>query len=73
MMTFVGLLVFAGAFAAALAVFAFTLMPAMPRIVAILSGREDPILASTHRLTVRDRRLAARSRPVTPVAMRAAA
>ncbi len=74
MMTIVALLVFAGAFAAAAMVFAYTLLPALPRIGAILSGREDPVLSATHQLVVRDRRSSARSRMVAaPVAFRAAA
>jgi hypothetical protein len=74
MMTIVALLVFAGAFAAAVAVFSYTLLPAMPRIAAILSGREDPVLSATHRLVVRDRRFSTPRRAVAaPVAFRAAA
>lgn len=74
MMMIVALLVFTGAFAAAIAVFAYTLLPAMPRITAILSGREDPVLSATHRLVVRDRRFLPPSRAVaTPVVLRAAA
>ena len=38
MMAILGMLVFAAAFAASAAVFAFTLVPALPRIVALLSG-----------------------------------
>ncbi len=41
-MAVLGILVFAAAFAAAVAVFAFTLVPALPRIIALLSGEGDP-------------------------------
>lgn len=42
MMTMLGLLVFGSAFAASAAVFWYTLVPAMPRIVAILRDGVDP-------------------------------
>ncbi|RDE06468.1 hypothetical protein [Sphingomonas aracearum] len=49
-------LVFAFAFALVAWVFAFTLVPALPRIRAVLAGREDPALASQHRIVIGERR-----------------
>lgn len=66
-MAVLGMLVFAAAFAAAVAVFAFTLVPALPRIFALLSGEEDPALADRRVLILNDRRLRARARSI-PVA-----
>lgn len=80
MMTVLGILVFAGAFAAAASVFAFTLVPALPRIVALLRGEADPAYVTEPMLILSDRRLRARVRPVRatavaarPQALRAAA
>ena len=74
MLTIFGLLIFTGAFAASVAVFAFTLAPALPRIAALLTG-DDAAPLMTARLVVRDRRLPAR-RPMAmaaPAGLRAAA
>jgi hypothetical protein len=75
-MAILGMLVFAAAFAAAVSVFAFTLVPAMPRIVALLSGELDPALVDRPVLSLNDRRLRApvRSAPMArPRLLRAAA
>lgn len=63
-MAILGMLVFAAAFAAAAAVFAFTLVPALPRIVALLSGEGDPMLVDRPALILSDRRLRTRVRSV---------
>ena len=55
-MAILGMLVFAAAFAAAASVFAFTLVPALPRIVALLSGEGDPVLVDRPVLILNDRR-----------------
>lgn len=68
MIAFIGTLVFTAAFLAVLGVFAFTLVPALPRIVAILRGRTDPALISGQMLVVSDRRLRVRVRPVLATA-----
>jgi hypothetical protein len=62
MMAILGMLVFASAFAASVAVFAFTLVPALPRIVALLSGEGDPALVDRPLLILNDRRLRTRFR-----------
>ena len=49
-------LVFAFAFAVVAWVFAFTLVPAMPRIRAVLAGQEDPALVVQHRIVIGERR-----------------
>lgn len=74
-MAMVELLIFSGALAAVMAVFAFTLLPAMPRIVALLSGRTDPVLAGRRRLVLSDPRVRSRARLVAmaPARVRAAA
>lgn len=61
-MTIVAFIVFAGALAASMAVFAATLVPALPRIAALLSGRED--LAAIPQLVLRDRHPQSRVRSV---------
>ena len=61
MMTIVAFMVFAATLATSLAVFAYTLIPALPRIAALLSGRDDS--AAMPQLVLRDRRAAPRSRP----------
>jgi hypothetical protein len=66
-MAILGMLVFAAAFAAAASVFAFTLVPALPRIVALLSGEGDPALVDRPVLILNDRRSRARVR-ATPLA-----
>jgi hypothetical protein len=80
MMAVLGMMVFAGAFAAAGYVFAFTLAPALPRIAALLRGEADPAHVAMPVLILSDRRLRARVRPVSaaiiaarPQAYRAAA
>jgi hypothetical protein len=64
MTTVLGILVFAGAFAATASVFAFTLVPALPRIIALLRGEADPAHVAAPMLILSDRRLRARIRPV---------
>lgn len=64
MMTVLGILVFAGALAAAVSVFAFTLVPALPRVIALLRGEADPAYAPAPMLILSDRRLRARLRSV---------
>lgn len=74
MMTIVAFLFFGSALAVSLTVIGHTLAPAMPRIIALLTGREDD--ATMPALVLRDRRPAPRSRPVhcpAPQAQRAAA
>lgn len=53
MMTILGVMIFAGAFAAVAAVFAFTLVPALPRISALLRGESEA--TPTTRLVISDR------------------
>ena len=65
MLAVIGTMVFAGAFAAVVGVFAFTLVPALPRIAALLRGEADPVLYSRPMLILSDRRLRARVRPVS--------
>lgn len=67
-------MVFAAAFAAAVWVFAFTLAPALPRIVALLRG-EVEIVASDPFFVVSDRRVRARvqSQRLRPASFREAA
>ena len=71
MMTVMGLLVFAAAFAASAWVFAFTLVPALPRIVALLRGEADPALFRQPALILSENRVRARIRatPVLPARM----
>lgn len=59
-MAVVGFLVFASAFAASIAVFWFTLAPALPRIIAILRDGADPLAAPQIQATVREPRLRVR-------------
>jgi hypothetical protein len=77
MMTAVSFLVFAAALAGALSVFGFTLVPALPRIRAILRGEVDPVFAARPVLTVNEPRVRSRIRLATPaphrVALRAVA
>jgi len=54
MMTVVAFLVFAATLATSVAVIAYTLRPAMPRIIALLAGRED--VGALPHLVLRDRR-----------------
>lgn len=53
MMTVLGLMIFAGGLGAVAAVFAFTLVPALPRIAALLRGEAPTILPP--RLVIRER------------------
>jgi len=77
MMTVMGLLVFAAAFAASASVFAFTLVPALPRIAALLRGEGDPARFRQPALILSENRVRARIRsvPALParVPLRAAA
>ena len=68
MMAVLGIVVFAGALAAAMSVFAFTLVPALPRIAALLRGEGDPAYAATPLLILSDRRPRARVRLKAPAA-----
>jgi hypothetical protein len=75
-MAVVGFLVFASAFAASVAVFWFTLAPALPRIVFLLRDGVDPMATRAPAWIVSEPRLRARVRTVTAVArpkLRAAA
>lgn len=63
MMTIVAFLVFGTALAVSLTVIIHTLAPAMPRVIALLSGHED--VAGAPHLVLRDRRPAHRPRLVT--------
>ena len=62
MMMVMDFVVFAAAFAASLWVFGVTLMPAMPRIVALLRGQADPALVRQPALILSENRLRARIR-----------
>ena len=64
MLAVIGSMVFAGAFAAVVGVFAFTLIPALPRIAALLRGEADLAVYNQPMLILSDRRLRARVRPV---------
>lgn len=64
MLAMFGSLIFAGAFAAVVGVFAFTLVPALPRIVALFRGQADPAHVSQPALVLSDRRLRARPVPI---------
>ena len=77
MLAIFGALVFAGCFAAIVGVFAFTLVPALPRIGALLRGQPDPALQPSSMLMLGTPRVRVRSRPmvetVSPLVLRAAA
>lgn len=62
MMTILTMLVFAAAFSASARVFAFTLAPALPRIVALLRGEGDPAPAPRPMLVISEDRVRARVR-----------
>jgi hypothetical protein len=70
MMTIIGFLVFAAAFAASASVFAFTLVPALPRIAALLRGEADPALVSQPALILSENRVRSRIRSVSALAAR---
>jgi hypothetical protein len=70
MMTIMGLLVFAAAFATSAWVFAFTLAPAMPRIVALLRYGADPAPIRQPALILTENRVRARVRPTLAQAER---
>ena len=53
-MTMISMVVFAGALSASFAVFGYTLVPAVPRIAALLSGRDESVVLP--HLVLRDRR-----------------
>lgn len=65
MLAMFGSLIFAGAFAAVVGVFAFTLVPALPRIAALFRGQVDPAHVSQPALVLSDRRI--RARPMAPI------
>ncbi len=69
MLMITGSLVFAMALAASLWVFAFTLVPAIPRIAALLAGKTDPASARQPSLVLREVRIRSRARlaPSRPV------
>jgi len=71
MLMVMGFLVFAAALAASIAVFAFTLVPALPRIAALLRGEADPALVRQPALVLSENRLRARIRsaPMLPERM----
>lgn len=77
MITVVGYLVFAAAFAASAWVLAFTLVPAMPRIIGLLRDGVDPTLVVCPALIVRENRVRSRVRTAlaqpTRATLRAAA
>lgn len=77
MVTIMGLLVFAAAFAASAWVFAFTLVPALPRITALLRGEADPALVRQPALILSENRVRSRIRqaatPSARMPLRAAA
>ena len=66
-MAFVGFLVFASALAASVAVFWLTLVPAMPRIVALLRDGADPVPFAVPVGFVSEARLRAPTRKATLV------
>lgn len=66
-MAFVGFLVFASAFATSIAVFWFTLVPALPRIAALLRDGAAPI-PTAPAVIVSEARLRARVRATAPSA-----
>ena len=65
MLAVFGSLIFAGAFAAVVGVFAFTLIPALPRIAALFRGQRDPTHVPQPALVLSDRRV--RARPMAPL------
>lgn len=67
-MAVVGFLVFASALAASISVFWLTLVPALPRIVALLRNSVDPVTSAVPSVVVSEGRLRARARTVTQVA-----
>jgi hypothetical protein len=70
MMTIMGFLVFTAAFAASASVFAFTLVPALPRIAALLRGEPDPALIRRPALILSENRVRSRIRPVSTLPAR---
>ena len=71
MMMVTGILVFASAFAASASVFWLTLVPALPRIVALLRDGVDPVVAGRRVLAVSEPRARVRARVLpTPAAPR---
>ena len=68
-MALVGFLVFACALAASLAVFWTTLVPALPRIVAILRDGVDPVASTAPAFIVSEARLRSRVRMAPPVVL----
>lgn len=70
MMTVMGFLVFAAAFAASASVLAFTLVPALPRIAALLRGQADPALVRQPALILSENRLRSRIRSTSALPVR---
>ena len=66
MLMITGSLVFAMALAASLWVFAFTLVPAIPRIAALLAGEADSASAERPALVLREVRIRSRARLAQP-------
>ena len=64
MMTFVSYLLFVSTLATSVAVMFYTLVPALPRIIALLAGRDD--FAVMPHLVLRDRRSSSRARAAQP-------
>ncbi len=62
MMTITGFLIFAAGFGAAAWVLGATLLPALPRIIAILRGEDDPAITPQPVLVLSERRVRARVR-----------
>lgn len=74
MLAIFGSLVFAAAFAAVVGVFSFTLVPALPRIAALLRGEADPAHVIRPALILSDRQVRAQIRMgLRPAVMRGAA
>ncbi|CAN5474449.1 hypothetical protein BH10PSE14_BH10PSE14_14110 [soil metagenome] len=72
MMMVMGFLVFAAAFAASAWVFAATLVPAMPRIIALLHNGTDLVPARQPALVLNENRVRSRLRsaPAQPARMK---
>ncbi len=66
MMALMGFVIFTAALTASMAVFAFTLIPAMPRIMALLSGEQIDDTQIVTRLVLRE----GRARPSIPALQR---
>ena len=76
MMSIMQVFVFVGAFALVGYVFGATVVPALPRMAALLRGELDPVFAPEHRLVLTARSQVVNARPVSlraPVGWREAA